>query len=116
MFSQQGVDSSGSSTNAYENFNPSSPDSGSFSPNFYINGETGKMVATNATIKGSFEITTSLVEGDHSGFGLLVIIQVLLPLTWIQTKLQVKDHMGMLVLQKDGQLMLVAQIGQNIRL
>ena len=71
MFSQQGVDSSGSSTNAYENFNPSSPDSGSFSPNFYINGETGKMVATNATIKGSFEITTSLVEGDHSGFGFI---------------------------------------------
>lgn len=71
MFSQQGVDSSGSSTNAYENFNPSSPDSGSFSPNFYINGETGKMVATNATIRGSFEITTSLVEGDHSGFGFI---------------------------------------------
>jgi hypothetical protein len=71
MFSQQGVNSSGSSTNAYENFNPSSPDSGSFSPNFYINGETGKMVATNATIKGSFEITTSLVEGDHSGFGFI---------------------------------------------
>ena len=71
MFSQQGVDSSGSSTNAYENFNPSSPDSGSFSPNLYINGETGKMVATNATIKGSFEIATSLVEGDHSGFGFI---------------------------------------------
>lgn len=71
MFSQQGVNSSGSSTNEYENFNPSSPDSGSFSPNFYVNGETGKMVATNASIKGSFEIKTSLVEGDHSGFGFI---------------------------------------------
>lgn len=71
MFSQQGVNSSGSSTNEYENFNPSSPDSGSFSPNFYVNGETGKMVATNASIKGSFEIKTSLVEGDHPGFGFI---------------------------------------------
>lgn len=71
MFSQQGVDSSGSSTNAYENFNPSSPNSGSFLPNLYINGETGKIVATNATIKGSFEIATSLVEGDHPGFGFI---------------------------------------------
>jgi hypothetical protein len=45
MFSQQGTTSSGASTDAYENFNPSNPDGGSFSPNFYVNGKTGKLVA-----------------------------------------------------------------------
>lgn len=65
MISQQGTDASGKETNAYEQFNPSRPDSGKFQPNFYINGVTGKLTATNAFIKGSYKDQSRLVDNSE---------------------------------------------------
>lgn len=64
MFSQEGVNSDGDSSNNYEDFNPDSPDSGSFQPNFYVNGLTGKVVARNAYIKGAYKEQTKLVDNS----------------------------------------------------
>lgn len=42
VFSQQGIDSSGSPDNTYENFNPSHIYDGNFCPNFLVNCATGE--------------------------------------------------------------------------
>lgn len=68
MFSQEGVNSDGDSSNNYEDFNPDSPDSGSFQPNFYVNGLTGKVVARNAYIKGAYKEQTKLVDNSSYSY------------------------------------------------
>lgn len=68
MFSQEGVNSDGDSSNNYEDFNPDSPDSGSFQPNFYVNGLTGKVVARNAYIKGVYKEQTKLVDNSSYSY------------------------------------------------
>lgn len=68
MFSQQGITSSGASTDAYENFNPSNPDGGSFSPNFYVNGKTGKLTANSVSIRGSYKSVPQLITGNDDGW------------------------------------------------
>lgn len=68
MFSQEGVNSGGDSSNNYEDFNPDSPDSGRFQPNFYVNGLTGKVVARNAFIKGSYKEQTKLVDNSSYSY------------------------------------------------
>lgn len=68
MFSQQGKDGSGNSSSDYENFNPDRPDSGNFQPNLYIDGLTGKIVASNAYVKGSYKEQTKLVTNSDSYF------------------------------------------------
>lgn len=68
MFSQQGKDGSGNSSNDYENFNPDRPDSGNFQPNLYIDGLTGKIVASNAYVKGSYKEQAKLVTNSDSYF------------------------------------------------
>lgn len=66
MFSQQGKDGSGNSSSDYENFNPDRPDSGDFQPNLYIDGLTGKIVASNAYVKGSYKEQAKLVtDSDY---------------------------------------------------
>lgn len=66
MFSQQGKDKSGNSSSDYENFNPNRPDSGDFQPNLYIDGLTGKIVASNAYVKGSYKEQAKLVtDSDY---------------------------------------------------
>lgn len=66
MFSQQGKDKSGNSSSDYENFNPDRPDSGDFQPNLYIDGLTGKIVASNAYVKGSYKEQAKLVtDSDY---------------------------------------------------
>lgn len=62
MFSQEGKNNSGNSSNNYEDFNPSKPDTGSFVPNFYINGLTGRLVAANAYMTGSYKEQVKLVD------------------------------------------------------
>lgn len=42
MFSQQGIDSSGQSSTAYDNFNPDTPIGGAFTPNILFNFKTGE--------------------------------------------------------------------------
>ena len=71
MFSQEGIDKNGNSSDAYEDFNPDSPDSGDFQPNFYVNGLTGKVVARNAYIKGAYKEQTKLV--DNSGYSYVTL-------------------------------------------
>lgn len=66
MFSQQGKDRSGNSSSDYENFNPDRPDSGNFQPNLYIDGLTGKIVASNAYVKGSYKEQAKLVTNSDS--------------------------------------------------
>ena len=56
MFSQNGVDNTGAPSNDYQNFNPLSPDSGNFVPNFYVNLLTGKVYCKNITIGNDSEI------------------------------------------------------------
>lgn len=68
MFSQQGKDGSGNSSSDYENFNPDRPDSGNFQPNLYIDGLTGKIVASNAYVKGSYKEQAKLVTNSDSSF------------------------------------------------
>lgn len=68
MFSQQGKDRSGNSSSDYENFNPDRPDSGNFQPNLYIDGLTGKIVASNAYVKGSYKEQAKLVTNSDSYF------------------------------------------------
>lgn len=68
MFSQQGKDGSGNSSSDYENFNPDRPDSGNFQPNLYIDGLTGKIVASNAYVKGSYKEQAKLVTNSDSYF------------------------------------------------
>lgn len=68
MFSRQGKDGSGNSSSDYENFNPDRPDSGNFQPNLYIDGLTGKIVASNAYIKGSYKEQAKLVTNSDSYF------------------------------------------------
>lgn len=68
MFSQQGKDGSGNSSSDYENFNPDRPDSGNFQPNLYIDGLTGKIVASNAYVKGSYKEQAKLVTNSDSCF------------------------------------------------
>lgn len=68
MFSQQGKDGSGNSSSDYENFNPDRPDSGDFQPNLYIDGLTGKIVASNAYVKGSYKEQAKLVTNSDSYF------------------------------------------------
>ena len=68
MFSQQGKDGSGNSSSDYENFNPDRPDSGDFQPNLYIDGLTGKIVASNAYVKGSYKEQAKLVTNSDSCF------------------------------------------------
>ena len=41
MFSQQGVTSSGSATNEYQNFNPEQPTGGQFTPNILLDFSNG---------------------------------------------------------------------------
>lgn len=66
MFSQRGKDGSGNSSSDYENFNPDRPDSGDFQPNLYIDGLTGKIVASNAYVKGSYKEQAKLVtDSDY---------------------------------------------------
>ena len=65
MFSQQGKDKSGNSSSDYENFNPNRPDSGDFQPNLYIDGLTGKIVASNAYVKGSYKEQAKLVTDSN---------------------------------------------------
>lgn len=68
MFSQQGKDGSGNSSSDYENFNPDRPDSGNFQPNLYIDGLTGKIVASNAYVKGSYKEQAKLVTNSDYYF------------------------------------------------
>lgn len=68
MFSQQGKDGSGNSSSDYENFNPDRPDSGNFQPNLYIDGLTGKIVASNAYVKGAYKEQAKLVTNSDSYF------------------------------------------------
>lgn len=62
MFSQEGKNNSGTSSSNYEDFNPSEPDTGSFIPNFYINGLSGRLVAANAYMTGSYKEQVKLVD------------------------------------------------------
>ena len=68
MFSQQGKTSSGSSSNNYEDFNPSKPDTGSFIPNFYVNGLTGRLVAGNAYMTGSYKEQVKLIDNSEYAY------------------------------------------------
>lgn len=68
MFSQRGKDGSGNSSSDYENFNPDRPDSGNFQPNLYIDGLTGKIVASNAYVKGSYKEQAKLVTNSDYYF------------------------------------------------
>ena len=69
MFSQQGIDLKGNETSEYKKFNPSSPNSGSFVPNYYLNAKTGKVRLSDVTATGSFTASPILVTTQDSTFG-----------------------------------------------
>lgn len=69
MFSQHGKDGNGKYTDNYKDFNPTSPDKGSFVPNYCLNTRTGNMRLSDVTATGNFISSPILVTKNDPGFG-----------------------------------------------
>lgn len=71
MFSQQGRDSAGNSTNNYQGFNPKNPEYGEFQPNIWLDFLKGKSFFRDTEVEGTIKADSGRIGNFNISNGVL---------------------------------------------